>query len=278
MFVSLQRRSHSGGTAKRNRSINDTYMIKKLLFAMVLTAATGCGIMAQSTFGLRVGAGVLYDDFGKTGATGSGAGQQESADRGKSTSVGFSFGAEWGYQIKAVDGLSVVISLDGVYNGPTRELNENFRKEYDRVTGMGVGMTIVKPSFFNFPLMLGAKYSYEPLPGIGIYNAVAAGANLRCTTPITFEYTYSETYGTVHLTYKDVFAPTVTFAFRLSSGILFDERYSVELGYLSLGTGTAESEIRGTASSDAASTESTNKANPMTNTPELFTVSLGITF
>ncbi|MCR5821877.1 MAG: hypothetical protein K6F85_03020 [Bacteroidales bacterium] len=253
-------------------------MNKKLLFAVLLTAVIGCGAMAQSTFTLRLGSGMLYDDFGMTKSAGSG--QQEASDPVKSPSIGFTFGAEWSHQIKAVDGLSFVLSLDGFYNGPTKELNEYLDKEHDRVTGLGADMTITRPSFLNFPLMLGAQYGYDAIPGIGIYTTLAAGANLRYTTPMTFEYVIvydnSVPYGTVNQTIEFIFQPVVTFAFRLTAGMVFNDKYSVEMGYLNLGTGTANTESHETISSSVANTTRTNKASPVTNTPEIFTLSLGI--
>lgn len=77
------------------------------------------------------------------------------------------------------------------------------------------------------------------------------------------------------------FDPAVSFAFRLAAGVTFAEKYSVELGYYSLGAGKVKGEEKYSVEySDSYYTDDSDKDKFSLKSinPTLFTLRLGIKF
>lgn len=155
------------------------------MFALVLLMIIGSQAMAQTRGALFVGASFPmkdykefnnFNDFALTStnasATYGGAG------------VGFNAGLKWYFNV-GVKGLDVLLSLDGFYNGPCKDL-KNYYREQEGASGSQILGGSFKynatPKYINVPLMLGLNYMYHINPNFGVYVEAGAGANLRFIT------------------------------------------------------------------------------------------------
>lgn len=98
--------------------------------------------------------------------------------------IGFNVGFKWYFNV-GVEGLGVMLSLDGFYNGPNSDLKAAYRENESTFNGHLYNNSFkynAKPQFVNVPLMLGLNYIYHFNPNFGIYVEAGAGANLRFIT------------------------------------------------------------------------------------------------
>ena len=100
------------------------------------------------------------------------------------TGIGFNVGFKWYFNV-GVEGLGVMLSLDGIYNGPNADLKSAYRDMESTFNGQIYNNSFKynsKPQFINAPLMLGLNYIYHFNPNLGIYVEAGAGANFRFIT------------------------------------------------------------------------------------------------
>lgn len=98
--------------------------------------------------------------------------------------IGFNAGFKWYYNI-GVKGLGVMLSLDGMYNGPCEDLKTAYRNMEIGFGNQNAGGSFSyssTPKYINVPLNLGLNYIYRFNPNFGIYVEAGAGANLRFIT------------------------------------------------------------------------------------------------
>ena len=101
--------------------------------------------------------------------------------------IGFNAGFKWYFNV-GVKGLGVMLSVDGLYNGPCADL-----KTYYRNMETNVGDPLLSgsfkytstPKYINVPLMLGLNYIYHFNPNFGLYVEAGAGGNLRLITEMS---------------------------------------------------------------------------------------------
>lgn len=98
--------------------------------------------------------------------------------------IGFNVGFKWYFNV-GVEGLGVMLSLDGFYNGPNSDLKSAYRSAESSYQGILVEGSFKynsTPKYINAPGMLGMNYIYHFNPNFGIYVEAGAGANLRFIT------------------------------------------------------------------------------------------------
>ena len=98
--------------------------------------------------------------------------------------IGFNVGFKWYFNV-GVEGLGVMLSLDGFYNGPNSDLKAAYRDAESSFNGHlynGSFKYASKPQFINAPIMLGLNYIYHFNPNFGIYAEAGAGGNFRFIT------------------------------------------------------------------------------------------------
>jgi len=119
----------------------------------------------------------VFDDFDDFALT-----SQDGDDGG--AGIGFNLGLKWYFNV-GVEGLGVMLSLDGFYNGPNSDLKTAYRNQEGYVGGQYFGSGLEynsTPKYINAPLMLGLNYIYHFNPNFGIYVEAGAGANARFIT------------------------------------------------------------------------------------------------
>lgn len=261
----------AGGKTKKTSN-----MMKKVLLVAVSLLTLGFGtVQAQSKFTFKVGGGFPLGDFGdvKTRVDNEGnsvPSQWGLIDNYKNggAGLGFNLGVQWKLaEISAVKGLDLILSVDGFYNGLNSDLRDAFDDLRDEVEGeSGVSdFTLRTPKYLNFPVMLGLNWGTGIAPNIGFFCEAAAGANLRVITNVHEEFEY--TSGRSH-EYTMSFNPAVTFGFRAAAGLIFNNKYSVELGYYNLGAAKVKGEREGDSESE--------KFTGGKITPTFLTLRLGI--
>ena len=251
-------------------------MMKKVLLVAVSLLTLGFGtVQAQSKFTFKIGGGFPLGDFGdiKTRVDSEGnsvPSQWGLIDNYKNggAGLGFNLGVQWKLaEISAVKGLDLILSVDGFYNGLNSDLRDAFDDLRDEVEGeSGVSdFTLHTPKYLNFPVMLGLNWGTGIAPNIGFFCEAAAGANLRIITNMSQEVEY--TSGNTH-EYIYSFNSAVTFGFRAAAGVIFNDKYSVELGYYNLGAAKVKGEWEEGSDSD--------KFTSGKITPTFLTLRLGI--
>ena len=264
-----------------------TIMKKKVLVAMAMIAMLNGAAMAQSSFTLKLGAGIPTGDFGEAKVVN---GNPErwglfTKDEEGGAGLGFNLGAEWRVPVASINGLGVVVSVDAFYNGMNEDINDLLDDLIEEADNNNVDATLTKPAYLNFPVMVGGNYRFEATPGIMFFGTAAVGANLRIVTPMSLEGEedyYSDYYNTdVHEEAKVTISwkSTVSLSYRLAIGILFNEKYSIEMGYYNLGAGKVKAELEQEIyTSVNGSSNNSNKNTLKSITPEIFTLRFGISF
>ena len=135
--------------------------------------------------------------------------------------IGFNLGLKLYFNV-GVEGLNVMLSLDGFYNGPNSDLKAAYRNQEGYIGGQYFGSGLqynATPKYINSPFMLGLNYIYHFNPNFGIYVEAGAGANGRFITSMEtvrkYEVLGVETQQTTTQKYDNAF----TFAWQGGLGI-----------------------------------------------------------
>lgn len=229
-------------------------MVKKVLLLMVslLTLGTGA-VQAQSKFTLKLGGAFPLGNYGDVSTLSNGRIESHAlfAERISSKAgagIGFNLGVQWKLaSVSAVEGLDVVLSLDAFYNGPNDDVRDAMEEElihqmedyeYEYGLGSAIDHSFSISKYLNFPVMLGLNWGTGIAPNVGFFCEAAAGANLRIITDFSTEIETSG--GTIDN--EASFNSTVTFGFRVAAGVIFNDKYSLELGYYNLGAAKVKAE------------------------------------
>ena len=262
-------------------------MKKKVLVAMAMIAMLSDAVMAQSSFTLKLGAGIPTGDFGEAKVVNGNPTRWGlfTKDEEGGAGLGFNLGAEWRVPVASINGLGVVVSVDAFYNGMNEDINDLLDDLIEEADNNNVDATLKKPTYLNFPVMVGGNYCFEATPGIMFFCTAAVGANFRIVTPMSLEGEedyYSDYYNiNVHEESKVTISWKSTFSlsYRLAVGILFNEKYSIEMGYYNLGAGKVKAELEQERyTSVNGSSNNSDKTTLKSITPEMFTLRLGISF
>ena len=228
--------------------------MRKLRFLfVVLIWAIGIQAMAQSRGSLFLGASMPLKDFAKFDGFDSFAlFNKEGNNAG--AAVGFNVGLKWYYNV-GVEGLGVMLSLDGFYNGQNSALKLAYREQQGQLGNPILGYSFLynaTSSFINVPAMLGVNYIYRFTPQFAIYAEAGAGANLRFITGM--ESVREETILSINtktrtfIKYDNVFS----FAYQAGIGIEIAKVFVLSFSFYDLGNGIVkgEEEVRVTTLND----------------------------
>ena len=145
--------------------------------------------------------------------------------------LGFNAGLKINVPV-SVKGLSVMISLDGIYNGLNSELKEYFEDYVDTHESNYDEYIFKKPQYINVPVMAGLNYTYRFNDQIGLFAEAGLGPNLRIITKME-EYKETATYKTEDTRQYD---PKISLAYQFGGGLEFNRRFIVGLSFYNLGS------------------------------------------
>lgn len=211
--------------------------MKRFLTLMVVAAlqfAVGHSF-AQNVY-FNLGAAIPVGDFAE-------GDNQGFALLNEDTEAGAGFGFTAGLKLKfdtKMNGLGIIATVDGVYNGLNTEMKEVFEDLSDYYDNQFTGdFSLKTPKYINLPAMLGVNYTYGIKTDLSIYGVVALGANLRVITNLEMEgrsgsYKFSETYN-----YNTAFS----FAYQLGVGLEFSKNIAIGIDYYDLGTAKVKGKL-----------------------------------
>ena len=215
--------------------------MNKLLkvFAMTLQAmAQSRGAMFLSaTFPMKDYAkydGPFYGNFALTTPSVSDAG----------AGMGFNAGLKWYYNV-GVNGLGVLLSVDGFYNGPTKELKNAYRNQEGEAGGQFIGGSFkynATPKYVNIPAMVGLNYIFHFNSNLGIYIEAGAGGNLRLITDME-TVTKGTLFGVeTQVTETQDYEKAFSFAYQAGIGFEVAKNLVIGCSFYDLGSATVNSE------------------------------------
>lgn len=155
--------------------------------------------------------------------------------------LGYNAGYKW-YLNFGVKGLGVLLSVDGFYNGPTKELKDVYRDQEGAASGPNGGSfryTAI-PKYVNVPAMVGLNYICHFNSNLGMYVEAGAGGNLRFITDME-----SVTKTTLH---KETIQETqdyenaLSFAYQAGIGFEVAKKLIIGCSFYDLGSAIVSSE------------------------------------
>lgn len=161
--------------------------MKKLvkLFALVAVMLLCGQSMAQTRGVMSLGASFPMKDYAEfDGFDDFALLSYDEVDGG--AGIGFNAGFKWYFNV-GVKGLGVMLSVDGLYNGPSADLKTAYRNMETEMNGILVSGSYKytsTPKYVNIPAMLGLNYIYHFNPNFGLFVEAGAGGNLRFITDL----------------------------------------------------------------------------------------------
>ena len=215
--------------------------MKKLvkLFALVAVMLLCGQSMAQTRGVMSLGASFPMKDYAEFDGFDDFALLTHDADDG-GAGVGFNAGLKWYFNV-GVKGLGVMLSVDGLYNGPCADLKTAYRNnetEMGNAIASGSFSYTATPKYINVPAMVGLNYIYRFNPNFGIFVEAGAGGNLRFITDYG-TLSKSELLGVVTKTAITNHYDKV-FSFAYQAGIVFEVAQNLVIGcsFYDLGKGS----------------------------------------
>ena len=215
------------------------------VFAMAVILMMGGQAMAQSRGAMFLSATFPMKDYAKYDGSfydfALTSQYKDVCDAG--AGVGFNAGLKWYYNV-GVKGLGVFLSVDGFYNGPTKELKNAYRDQEGEISGSFMGGKFsynATPKYINVPGMLGLNYIYPINSNLNIYVEAGAGGNLRLITDME-----SVTDGTLFgvetkITETQEYEKAFSFAYQAGLGFVVAKNLVIGCSFYDLGSATVES-------------------------------------
>ena len=208
------------------------------VFTMAVMLVMASHAMAQSHGTMFLGASFPIGDFGD------GDEFMETAlggyDDDGGAGIGFNAGLRWDFGV-GVPGLGVLLSVDGLYNGPNADLNDDYKHIKRDLEAMYENSRLSSPKYINVPAMLGLRYCFYLNPQFGIYAEGGAGCNMRFITD------YSQKGSTKLLKRKNItvfdYENAFSFAWQLGLGIEVSKKLVVGCSFYDLGKADVKGEL-----------------------------------
>lgn len=207
------------------------------VFALTLMMVVGGQAMAQTRGAMFLGASFPMSDFAEFDAFDDFAlttNEFDNDDAG--AGIGFNAGLKWYFNV-GVQGLGVMLSVDGFYNGPSKDLKNFYRETEDSFNGGSLKYKAT-PQYINVPAMLGLNYIYHINPNLGVYVEAGAGGNLRFITSMESVIKGVETQITKLQEYDKAFS----FAYQAGIGVEVAKNLVIGCSFYDLGSAAVTGE------------------------------------
>ena len=206
------------------------------LFALAVMLIVGSQAVAQTRGTMFLGASFPMKDYADFDGFNEFALTTHDEDDG-GAGIGFNAGLKWYFNV-GVQGLGVMLSLDGLYNGPCESLKTAYRDAEVQMGNQYAGSSFSyssKPKYINVPAMLGLNYIFRFNPNLGVFVEAGAGGNLRFITEMETiskqEVLGLETKTVTTNTYDKAFS----FAYQVGAGIEVARNLVVGCSFYDLG-------------------------------------------
>ena len=154
--------------------------------------------------------------------------------------VGFNVGAKWNFGV-GVPGLSVMLSLDGFYNGPSSDMKDYYNEVRSTWETTHNNVTVRSPKYFNVPAMLGVNYCYYFNPQFGVYAEAGLGANMRFITNYTQKGSLKVVNQKDSSSYD--YSSAVSFAYQFGLGIEVSKSLVIGASFYDLGSADVKGDL-----------------------------------
>ncbi len=225
-------------------------MKTRIFTIVVVMLATCSSAMAQGNFKVKFGGGFPSGDFADVTMSDGGVSRWglQTNDKYGGAGLGANIGFQYTVPVRSVKGLGIAISADLFYNGLNDDLNDLFSDIEDAYLSESdvSDFAITKPSYMNIPLMVGGSYTYSLSESVGLFAEITLGVNLMKVLKMGFRIEGRDDGYSVEETTSIKYDMSTSFGYHLAAGVIFNNRYSVEIGYYNLGAG----KIKGTATYD----------------------------
>lgn len=208
--------------------------MKKLILTAALLLFTGA-TFAQFQFSVHLGGSIPTRDFGQTAIYNGALVGSILFDEGRdgNAGVGFNIGAKGKFFLPDEEGLGIIVTIDGFYNGLNGDAEDFFEVEKYKAEQLD----ITRPRHINIPIMLGFNYQMDFGDMVGIWVEAAAGPNVRMITDMVvsgsgYDYDYNSSY---RYSYKYDYKPSVCFSYQLGVGAMIASHISLGVHYYGSG-------------------------------------------
>lgn len=224
--------------------------MKKLATVFVLAAMLfmGSQAMAQSTRGaLFLGGSFPIGDYGKFNENFSNFAltSTEASDDLAGAGIGFNVGMKWCFNV-GLEGLGVMLSADGIYNGPNPDLKTAYRdleNSYNGLISDGSLTLNDTPKYIHVPVMAGLNYICHFNPNFGVYVEAGAGCNMRILTKKESVSTASLLGGIQEqITSTQSYDMGFSFAYQVGTGIEVAKNLVIGCSFYDLGKAQVKGE------------------------------------
>ena len=228
----------------------------KSLIVLSLMLFVGGQMMGQTHGTMYLGASFPMGDFAKLDVIYStalfGNGDQTYGAAG----IGFNAGLKWDFGV-GVPGLAVLLSVDGLYNGPSADMKECYKDQKGILENLYDDVEVTSPKYINLPFMVGLRYTYYINPDFGIFAEGAAGGNARFITNYTERYTFNEIITGIQINHKNTFdySTALSFAYQAGLGIEVSKNFVVGCSFYDLGTTPVKGEFTAKTGSESNTTD-----------------------
>ena len=189
--------------------------MKKYLFFAILFASCVFTLNAQTKSELQIGLAMPQGDFADD--------DEDDAISGGSGVAGTGF--YLGYKLLSplsTDGLYWTFNAGIMYNDLQSDFKDDLEDEMDDADDYSL------PKYFNVPILAGLQYEKTISDGLNLFGEAGVGLNILKITNQSYEEDDYEELTT--------FKPSVGLGFKIGAGIVLQEKYTISLNYLGLGS------------------------------------------
>lgn len=190
--------------------------MKKVFLSFALLMASAVSVVNAQSSQIHIGGAFPAGKFGQG---------KEQTQTPYDNGVGFAAtGLNAGYKFytPVADKLSLLFGIDIFYNG----LNADYKEELEDNQYPDADVTF--PAYINIPVTAGLNYTYPLNNKFSIYGEGFVGLNYASATTFKAEDENEETTRT--------FESAFTFTYGLEGGITINNKYTIGLRYISLGS------------------------------------------
>lgn len=190
-------------------------MKKYLLIFAILFASGVLTLNAQTKSELQIGLAMPQGDFADD--------DEDDAiyDGSGVAGTGFYLGYKLLSPLKT-DGLYWTFNAGIMYNDLQSDFKDDIDDEMDDADDYSL------PKYLNVPILVGLQYEKSISDGVNLYGEAGLGLNILKLTNLSYsedDYEYSET-----------FKPSVKLGYKIGAGIVLQDKYTISLNYLGLGS------------------------------------------
>lgn len=213
----------------------------KLMIVLMLMLFVGGQMMGQTNGALYLGASFPMKDYAEFDDFGDFALMDDDADDA-GAGIGFNAGLKWYFNM-GVPGLGVMLSIDGLYNGPCSALKDAYRDNENQIGGQHLNGSFTynsTPKFINVPVMVGLNYIYNFNSNLGLYLEAGAGGNARFITPMESLAKFTVFGAENKVVTRQSYDAAFSFAWQVGAGFEVAKNFRVGCSFYHLGNATVK--------------------------------------